>query len=209
MKRLSLVDGFKTSAVVALAFVLAVAAFLLCGCASAAQAASTGNDQIVKAAIELAEEYRSLGHLEEAFNVYDRALERTYDYRLLYNKALAAAYLGDLEKAIELCQEGHESFPHILAFKKAQAKYYIELGSWHEAATSYLEVLELDPYDTSTRKELISLYSTNGESEKVVEQATILWSQGYRTAEILGFMKTSYPSVASSSDSLADFSKED
>lgn len=204
-----MVDGSKTSAVVALAFVLAVAAFLLCGCASAAKVASTGNDQIVKAAIELAEEYRSLGHLEEAFNVYDRALERTYDYRLLYNKALAAAYLGDLEKAIELCQEGHESFPNILAFKKAQAKYYIELGNWHGAATSYLEVLELDPYDTSTRKELISLYSTNGESEKVVEQATILWSQGYRTAEILGFMKTSYPSVASSSDSLADFSKED
>ncbi len=199
-----MVDGSKATSF--LAVMLAIAAFLLCGCASTA---SNGNDQIVKATIELAEEYRSLGHLEEAFNVYDRALERTYDYRLLYNKALAAAYLGDLEKAIELCQEGHESFPHILAFKKAQAKYYIELGSWHEAATSYLEVLELDPYDTSTRKELISLYSTNGESEKVVEQATILWSQGYRTAEILGFMKTSYPSVASSSDSLADFSKED
>lgn len=199
-----MVDGSKATSF--LAVMLAIAAFLLCGCASTAY---NGNDQIVKATIELAEEYRSLGHLEEAFNVYDRALERTYDYRLLYNKALAAAYLGDLEKAIELCQEGHESFPHILAFKKAQAKYYIELGSWHEAATSYLEVLELDPYDTSTRKELISLYSTNGESEKVVEQATILWSQGYRTAEILGFMKTSYPSVASSSDSLADFSKED
>lgn len=204
MKILSLVDGSKATSF--LAFMLAVAAFVLCGCASTA---SNGNDQIVKAAIELAGEYRSLGRLEDSIGVYDKALERTYDYRLLYNKALAAAYLGDLEKAIELCQEGHESFPHILAFKKAQAKYYIELGSWHEAATSYLEVLELDPYDTSTRKELISLYSTNGESEKVVEQATILWSQGYRTAEILGFMKTSYPSVASSSDSLADFSKED
>ena len=204
MKILSLVDGSKATSF--LAFMLAVAAFVLCGCASTA---SNGNDQIVKAAIELAGEYRSLGRLEDSIGVYDKALERTYDYRLLYNKALAAAYLGDLEKAIELCQEGHESFPHILAFKKAQAKYYIELGSWHEAATSYLEVLELDPYDTSTRKELISLYSTNGESEKVVEQATILWSQGYRTADILGFMKTSYPSVASSSDSLADFSKED
>lgn len=196
-----MVDGSKTSAVVALAFVLAVAAFLLCGCASAAKVASTGNDQIVKAAIELAEEYRSLGHLEEAFNVYDRALERTYDYRLLYNKALAAAYLGDLEKAIELCQEGHESFPHILAFKKAQAKYYIELGSWHEAATSYLEVLELDPYDTSTRKALISLYVTNNEPSKAAEQATILWNQGYRTAETVGLMKVSLdPSLESSQE---------
>lgn len=196
-----MVDGSKTSAVVALAFVLAVAAFLLCGCASAAKVASTGNDQIVKAAIELAEEYRSLGHLEEAFSVYDRALERTYDYRLLYNKALAAAYLGDLEKAIELCQEGHESFPHILAFKKAQAKYYIELGSWHEAATSYLEVLELDPYDTSTRKALISLYVTNNEPSKAAEQATILWNQGYRTAETVGLMKVSLdPSLESSQE---------
>lgn len=196
-----MVDGSKASAVVALAFVLAVAAFLLCGCASAAKVASTGNDQIVKAAIELAEEYRSLGHLEEAFNVYDRALERTYDYRLLYNKALAAAYLGDLEKAIELCQEGHESFPHILAFKKAQAKYYIELGSWHEAATSYLEVLELDPYDTSTRKALISLYVTNNEPSKAAEQATILWNQGYRTAETVGLMKVSLdPSLESSQE---------
>lgn len=204
-----MVDGSKTSAVVALAFVLAVAAFLLCGCASAAKVASTGNDQIVKAAIELAEEYRSLGRLEDSIGVYDKALERTYDYRLLYNKALTIANLGDFEQAAALCQEGHGSFPYILAFKKAQAKYYIELERWQDAASSYIEVLELDPYDTSTRKELISLYSTNGESEKVVEQATILWSQGYRTAEILGFMKTSYPSVASSSDSLADFSKED
>lgn len=204
MKILSLVDGSKATSF--LAVMLAIAAFLLCGCASTA---SNGNDQIVKAAIELAEEYRSLGRLEDSIGVYDKALERTYDYRLLYNKALTIANLGDFEQAAALCQEGHGSFPYILAFKKAQAKYYIELGSWHEAATSYLEVLELDPYDTSTRKELISLYSTNGESEKVVEQATILWSQGYRTAEILGFMKTSYPSVASSSDSLADFSKED
>lgn len=199
-----MVDGSKTTSF--LAVMLAIASFLLCGCASTA---SNGNDQIVKATIELAEEYRSLGRLEDSIGVYDKALERTYDYRLLYNKALAAAYLGDLEKAIELCQEGHESFPHILAFKKAQAKYYIELGSWHEAATSYLEVLELDPYDTSTRKALISLYVTNNEPSKAAEQATILWNQGYRTAEILGFMKTSYPSVASSSDSLADFSKED
>lgn len=196
MKILSLVDGSKATSF--LAVMLAIAAFLLCGCASTA---SNGNDQIVKAAIELAEEYRRLGHLEEAFNVYDRALERTYDYRLLYNKALAAAYLGDLEKAIELCQEGHESFPHILAFKKAQAKYYIELGSWHEAATSYLEVLELDPYDTSTRKALISLYVTNNEPSKAAEQATILWNQGYRTAETVGLMKVSLdPSLESSQE---------
>ena len=163
MKRLSLVDGSKTSAVVALAFVLAVAAFLLCGCASTA---SNGNDQIVKAAIELAEEYRSLGRLEDSIGVYDKALERTYDYRLLYNKALTIANLGDFEQAAALCQEGHGSFPYILAFKKAQAKYYIELERWQDAASSYIEVLELDPYDTSTRKALISLYVTNNEPSK-------------------------------------------
>lgn len=191
-----MVDGSKTTSF--LAVMLAIAAFLLCGCASTA---SNGNDQIVKATIELAEEYRSLGRLEDSIGVYDKALERTYDYRLLYNKALAAAYLGDLEKAIELCQEGHESFPHILAFKKAQAKYYIELGSWHEAATSYLEVLELDPYDTSTRKALISLYVTNNEPSKAAEQATILWNQGYRTAETVGLMKVSLdPSLESSQE---------
>lgn len=191
-----MVDGSKTTSF--LAVMLAIAAFLLCGCASTA---SNGNDQIVKATIELAEEYRSLGHLEEAFNVYDRALERTYDYRLLYNKALTIANLGDFEQAAALCQEGHGSFPYILAFKKAQAKYYIELGSWHEAATSYLEVLELDPYDTSTRKALISLYVTNNEPSKAAEQATILWNQGYRTAETVGLMKVSLdPSLESSQE---------
>lgn len=191
-----MVDGSKATSF--LAVMLAIAAFLLCGCASTA---SNGNDQIVKATIELAEEYRSLGHLEEAFNVYDRALERTYDYRLLYNKALTIANLGDFEQAAALCQEGHGSFPYILAFKKAQAKYYIELERWQDAASSYIEVLELDPYDTSTRKALISLYVTNNEPSKAAEQATILWNQGYRTAETVGLMKVSLdPSLESSQE---------
>jgi len=181
-----LVDGSKATSF--LAVMLAIAAFLLCGCASTA---SNGNDQIVKAVIELAEEYRSLGRLEDSIGVYDKALERTYDYRLLYNKALTIANLGDFEQAAALCQEGHGSFPYILAFKKAQAKYYIELERWQDAASSYIEVLELDPYDTSTRKALISLYVTNNEPSKAAEQATILWNQGYRTAETVGLMKVS------------------
>ena len=194
MKILSLVDGSKATSF--LAVMLAIAAFLLCGCASTA---SNGNDQIVKAAIELAEEYRSLGRLEDSIGVYDKALERTYDYRLLYNKALTIANLGDFEQAAALCQEGHGSFPYILAFKKAQAKYYIELERWQDAASSYIEVLELDPYDTSTRKALISLYVTNNEPSKAAEQATILWNQGYRTAETVGLMKVSLdPSLESS-----------
>lgn len=191
-----MVDGSKTTSF--LAVMLAIAAFLLCGCASTA---SNGNDQIVKAAIELAEEYRSLGRLEDSIGVYDKALERTYDYRLLYNKALTIANLGDFEQAAALCQEGHGSFPYILAFKKAQAKYYIELERWQDAASSYIEVLELDPYDTSTRKALISLYVTNNESSKAAEQATILWNQGYRTAETVGLMKVSLdPSLESSQE---------
>ena len=194
MKILSLVDGSKATSF--LAVMLAIAAFLLCGCASTA---SNGNDQIVKAAIELAEEYRSLGRLEDSIGVYDKALERTYDYRLLYNKALTIANLGDFEQAAALCQEGHGSFPYILAFKKAQAKYYIELERWQDAASSYIEVLELDPYDTSTRKALISLYVTNNEPSKAAEQATILWNQGYRTAGTVGLMKVSLdPSLESS-----------
>lgn len=194
MKILSLVDGSKATSF--LAVMLAIAAFLLCGCASTA---SNGNDQIVKATIELAEEYRSLGRLEDSIGVYDKALERTYDYRLLYNKALTIANLGDFEQAAALCQEGHGSFPYILAFKKAQAKYYIELERWQDAASSYIEVLELDPYDTSTRKALISLYVTNNEPSKAAEQATILWNQGYRTAETVGLMKVSLDSSLESS----------
>lgn len=191
-----MVDGSKATSF--LAFMLAVAAFVLCGCASTA---SNGNDQIVKAAIELAGEYRSLGRLEDSIGVYDKALERTYDYRLLYNKALTIANLGDFEQAAALCQEGHGSFPYILAFKKAQAKYYIELERWQDAASSYIEVLELDPYDTSTRKALISLYVTNNEPSKAAEQATILWNQGYRTAETVGLMKVSLdPSLESSQE---------
>lgn len=196
MKILSLVDGSKATSF--LAVMLAIAAFLLCGCASTA---SNGNDQIVKAAIELAEEYRSLGRLEDSIGVYDKALERTYDYRLLYNKALTIANLGDFEQAAALCQEGHGSFPYILAFKKAQAKYYIELERLQDAASSYIEVLELDPYDTSTRKALISLYVTNNEPSKAADQATMLWNQGYRTAETVGLMKVSLdPSLESSQE---------
>ncbi len=189
----------------ALALIVAVVAFLLCGCATAA---SNGDDQVVKAAVELAEEYRSRGRLEEAIDVYDRALNQIYDYRLLYNKALLTAYSGDYEHAALLCQEGFENFPHVLAFKKAQAKYYIELERLNDAASSYLEVLELDPYVTATRKELISLYTTMQEQEKAVEQATILWNQGYRTSEVLGLMKSPLNSPNTDSSN-TDSSKED
>lgn len=177
MKKLSL-DKFLifTLIFIALAF--------FCGCTTKV-ASSNESNQIISTAIELATEYCDRKQFDKALDVYNKALNEIHDYKLIYNKALVLSYMGRFEDAILLCEQGSNEFPYILAFKKAQAQYYIRLENLDEACKIYLDILELNPYDTETRKSLIEIYTQSGNKEQAHDQAQILWDQGYKNLEIL------------------------
>ena len=111
------------------------------------------------------------------------------DYKLIYNQALDLAYEGKYEEAAQMCQEAFEQYNYILAFKKAQAYYLTLAEKEEEACEVYLEILELNPYDSTTRKTLIELYQKLELKDKALEQANILWNQGYKTSENLQLIK--------------------
>lgn len=124
-----------------------------------------------------------------ALEVYNSALESVSDYRLIYNKAIVLAYLGHYSVAAKICQEGFEQYNYILSFKTAQAYYYTLAGDNERACEIYLEVLDLNPYDTTTRNTLITLYKNLGLYDKAIEHAFIMWKQGYKTSSNLSLIK--------------------
>ena len=111
------------------------------------------------------------------------------DYKLIYNQALDLAYEGKYEEAAQMCQEAFEQYNYILSFKKAQAYYLTLAEKEEEACEVYLEILELNPYDSTTRKTLIELYQKLELKDKALEHANILWNQGYKTSENLQLIK--------------------
>ena len=153
-----------------------MALLCLCACRSTS---GTDHDQIVRTSIDLAETYRSQGRPELAVEVYDRALTQADDYRLYYNKALALADQGLYPDAAELSSSSFERYPHIIAFKKAQALYLNLAGDRTGYYDVCLEILELNPYDFDTRMELIEAYSEDDMDKEAYDQALILWNQGY------------------------------
>ena len=156
--------------------ILVMALFCLCACRS-----TSGNDhdQIVRTSIDLAETYRSQGRPEMAVQVYDRALTQADDFRLYYNKSLALADQGLYYDAAELCSGSFERYPYVIAFKKAQALYLNLADDRSGYFDVCLEILELDPYDSDTRMELIEAYTADGMDKEAYDQALILWNQGY------------------------------
>ena len=150
--------------------------------------AGTDHDQIVKASIDLADSYIGLARYEEALGVYDRALEQTNDYRLYYNKAIVLSCLDRNLEAAQLCSESFEQFPHILALKKAEAYYFRLAGDSASSFNAYLQVLELNPYDRETRMRFIDNLIEDGQNQTAYEQALLMWNQGYRDAESIGYL---------------------
>jgi len=181
LKKLSL-DKFLILSLILTALVTTLV--FLCGCTTTV-ASSNEDEQIIKTAIELATEYCNRKQFENALDVYDKALQEVHDYRLIFNKALVLSYMGQIEDAILLCESGYNEYPYILSFKKAQAQYYVKLGALDQSCNVYLGILELNPYDTETRKALIEIYTQNNDNEKAYEQLQILWDQGYKDLEII------------------------
>lgn len=158
-------------------------------CLSACRTSSGAeHDEIVKTSIDLAQRYFSQGNYEKALEIYDKALSLAEDYRLFYNMAIVLSSLGRNREAALLCESSFENFPYILSFKKAQA-FYLSLAGENEASRkAYIEILDLNPYDTEIRISLIKAYMSAGLEDKAYEMALILWNQGYRNLETVKFL---------------------
>ena len=147
------------------------------------------SEQAVKNAIDSANNYCSSGQYDLALEVYNTALQSISDYRLIYNKALVLAYMGQYEEAALVCHTGFVLFDYILAFKTAEAYYYELAGLLPKACSTYLEILQLNPYDSATRGKLIELYKTQTQYSLALEQANVLWEQGYKTSSNLSLIQ--------------------
>ena len=158
---------------------------LLCACRTSQ---GSDHDQIVKAAIDLADAYMAAGDYQSALSVYDRALTQADDYRLLYNKAIVLSALELDYEAVVLCREGYEKYPHILSFKRAQAVYSRRANSTQDCYDAYETLLALNPYDTATRKEYIDVLNEDGQNLIAYDQALILWNQGYHDRDTVTYL---------------------
>ncbi len=169
-----------------------IMAVCLCACRTTS---GSEHDQIVRTAIDLADAYVARGMSEEALDVYDRALAQADDYRLYFNKALILTSGSLNDEAVLLCAEAFEKYPYILQFKKLQAYNSRIAGNLEAAGSAYLEVLELNPYDSVTRGQLIETLIEAGQSEKAYEQALILWNQGFSDKQTVGYLYSLKPEV--------------
>ena len=86
-------------------------------------------------------------------------------------------------------------YPHIIAFKKAQAEFLYLSGNTGAAFEAYMEELELNPYDTETRKTLIDRLMESGQSTAAYEQALILWNQGYKDKDTVTYLYSVRPDI--------------
>ena len=178
-----------------IAAILVMAVFSLLCLTSCRTTSGSEHDQIVRTAIDLANTYLEASQPEKAIEVYDRALEQADDYRLYFNKALILADLGNYAEAAELCGTSFEKYPHIIAFKKAQAEFIYLAGNTGAAYQAYEEVLKLNPYDTETRRTLIERLLESGQSTTAYDQALILWDQGYKDAKTVSYLYSVRPDI--------------
>ncbi|MBO4423957.1 MAG: tetratricopeptide repeat protein [Spirochaetales bacterium] len=178
-----------------IAVILVMAAISLLCLSSCRTTSGSEHDQIVRTAIDLANTYLEAGQPEKALDVYDRALEQADDYRLYFNKALILSDIGRNSEAAELCRTSFEKYPHIIAFKKAQAEFLYLSGNTGAAFEAYMEELELNPYDTETRKTLIDRLMESGQSTAAYEQALIMWNQGYKDKDTVTYLYSVRPDI--------------
>ena len=167
-------------------------AVCLCACRTTS---GSDHDQIVRTAIDLADAYVSQGMPDEALAVYDRALEEADDYRLYFNKALILTTLSRHEESAVLCADAFGKYPHILQFRKLQAYNSLLSGDIEAAESAIQELLLLNPYDSETRSQYIEELIRAGMTGKAYEQAQILWDQGFKDKQTVGYLYSLQPDV--------------
>ena len=178
--------------------------------------------EIEATAIPLASYYVSIKEYDKAVEVYDRALEQSFDdYKLLYNKIYVLTAAKRYEQALDLCIRAVTDYPHVISFRTALAgilnqaemndrdfeltkkqvseKFYTGevtylYGERYAKAAEVLEtVLELNPYDTSIRLHLTEMYTNLGNTEDACKHAQILWNQEIRTREVIQVLYNGNP----------------
>lgn len=178
--------------------------------------------EIEATSIPLASYYVAYKDYDKALEVYDRALEQSFDdYKLIYNRIYVLTAAERFEEAMEICKKAVFDYPQVLAFRKALAgiliraemvnrkfeltaipvgeKFYRSevtyyYGENYAMAASVLEtVLELDPYDNATRLYLMEMYTDLGNTESACRHALVLWDQQQRSKEVIKVLYNADP----------------
>ncbi len=186
----------------------------LIGLVSCGSVSKDAAAEIEATAIPLASYYVANQDYDKALEVYDRALEQSFDdYKLIYNRIYVLTAAGRFDEAVELCKKAVFDYPHVISFRKALAGIFIQAemqdrdfelkaipvgekfykgevtyyyGNNYATAASILEtVLELDPYDNATRLYLVQMYTNLGNTESSYRHALVLWNQEQRTKEVI------------------------
>ena len=155
-----------------------IALFLILVVFVSCRTADSNANEILKSSIDLASAYAKAGDYEMAVDVYDRAWSQLEDYRILYNKAMTVAASGRYPQAINICQEGIDRFPSIMAFRTALVSFLETEGRINDCCRAIEKILTIDPYNSVLRIKLMNMLYGKGDIQRAEYHASVLWDQG-------------------------------
>lgn len=127
---------------------------LLTSCMTATMRAS----EIEEAALMLGQKHIENQQYPEAISAYERALEQIDSKKLLYNRMLCLAYLGQWEQADEAGLQAQKLHPETLEFAKARLEFFMIQGKTQEAIEVCNQILDADPYCEAVAETMLGLY---------------------------------------------------
>jgi tetratricopeptide (TPR) repeat protein len=142
-----------------------------------AEAVDPSHDNVMSAGADLAFDRKDFGRAASLYRqLVDRKPHRYYYSRLVQ----ALNRLGDPEQASQTGRQGLERFPDDPWLLRGLAAAEAKLGHRDEAMELYEKVLELDPKDRFTYKELMRLRTSDTSAEKAASALKGLMRSGDR-----------------------------
>lgn len=136
---------------------IAIAALMLV-CLTSCMTAKMRASEIEEAALMLGQKHIENQDYSEAISAYERALEQIDSKKLLYNRMLCLAYLGQWEQADEAGLQAQNLYPQTLEFAKARLEFFMIQEKTQEAIEVCAQILDADPYCEAVAETMLRLY---------------------------------------------------
>lgn len=109
------------------------------------------------------------GEFSDELNNLKERFEKAPESRLFAPLADAYRKSGEVERAIELCEEGLERYPDYASAHVILGKCFYDKGATERARAEFLRVMELDPENMVALKFMGDILLAEGNREKAVE----------------------------------------
>lgn len=157
--------------------ILMIAALML-ACLTSCMTATMRASEIEEAALMLGQKHIENQQYPEAIAAYERALEQIDSKKLLYNRMLCLAYLGQWEQADEAGLQAQNLHPQTLEFAKARLEFFLIQEKTQEAIEVCAQILEADPYCEAAAETMLELYMKTRTTEETKALARTLARRG-------------------------------